>query len=342
MKLKKFFLFLFLSYAALIHAATQNQDGKTLQRIRERGYVICGVSQGLTGFSTVDDRGKWQGLDVDFCRAIAAATLGDVNKVKFIPLSAKERFTALQSGDIDILARNTTWTYLRATTLGLNFIGVLYYDAQGFLVRKSAKVSDATQLDDVIVCTNTGTTTELNIADFFKAHQLKYQILTFEKTDETLAAYESGRCDVYSTDLSGIAAQLLKLAHADEHLILPNRISKEPLSPMVRNDDNQWEQIARWTLYTLINAEEMKINQNNVRAKSIEPNIHVQRFLGQKDDYGSRLGLSPDWAFQIIRQVGNYNDIFERNLGRQSPMKLQRGLNALWTEGGILYAPPFR
>lgn len=342
MKLKKIFLFHLFLISTHLYAAVQNHDGQTLQLVRERGYLICGVSQGLTGFSTVDDQGKWQGIDVDFCRAVAAAALGDANKVKFVPLSAKERFTSLQSGDIDVLSRNNSWTYLRDTTLGLNFIGVIFYDAQGFLVRKSANIKDATQLSNVIICTNTGTTTELNIADFFKAHQLKYQILTFEKTDETLAAYESGRCDAYSTDLSGITAQLLKLAHPEQHVVLPNRISKEPLSPMVRQGDNQWEQIVRWTLFAIINAEELKINQENVRAKLNEPNISLQRFLGQKDNYGSKLELAPDWVFQVIRQVGNYQDIFERNLGSQSPMKLQRGLNALWSEGGILYAPPFR
>ncbi|HRE30701.1 MAG TPA: amino acid ABC transporter substrate-binding protein, partial [Candidatus Berkiella sp.] len=285
------------------------------------------------------DQGHWQGLDVDFCRAVAAATLGDANKVKFVPLSAKQRFTALQSGDIDLLSRNTTWTYLRDTSLGLNFIGIIYYDSQGFIVRKSSKVNSASELDGAIICTNAGTTSELNITDFFKSKGLRFQVLTFE----TLAAYEMGRCDAYSTDMSGLAAERLKLADATQHVILPEKISKEPFSPMVRQGDDHWNEIVRWTLYALIDAEEMNINQKNVKEKYLnDKNIHVERILGKQANFANKIGLKDDWVYQVILQVGNYGEIFERNIGKDSPLKIERGLNALWDRGGILYAPPFR
>ncbi len=320
----------------------KNTYGETLALIKQRGYLICGVSQGLTGFSTVDDKGNWQGLDVDFCKAVAAAVLRDANKVTYIPLSAKDRFTALQSGDIDLLSRNTSWTFLRDTTLSLNFIGVIYYDAQGLMVKKSIKVTSAKELNGAIVCTNTGTTTELNIADFFKANNLKYQIITYEKTDETLAAYESGRCDVYSTDMSGLAAQKLKLKSPEDHLILPEKISKEPLSPLVRQGDDAWANIVRWVLFSLINAEELGITQHNFKEKMNSTDSNIQRLLGKKDNLGEKIDLPNDWALQVISQVGNYGEIFERNIGNQSQLKIERGINALWTQGGILYAPPLR
>lgn len=323
-------------------ASPKNINGETLSIIKNRGYVICGVSQGLTGFSTVDDKGHWQGLDVDFCRAIAAATLGDANKVSFVPLSAKDRFTALQSGDIDLLSRNTSWTFIRDTTLGLNFIGVIYYDGQGILVKKTSHIKSMSELDGAIICTNSGTTTELNIADYFKTHHLKYKIITYEKTDETLAAYESGRCDAYSTDMSGLAAQKLKLKNPENHIILPEIISKEPLSPMVRQGDAAWENIVRWVLFVLINAEELKITQQNVDSQLNSTDSNIQRLLGKKDNLGEKIDLSNAWAFNIISQVGNYGEIFERNIGLGSPLKLERGINALWTNGGIMYAPPLR
>ncbi|MCS5710519.1 transporter substrate-binding domain-containing protein [Candidatus Berkiella aquae] len=326
-----------------VQAQPKTVQGGTLQHVQQRGYLTCGVSQGLAGFSTVDDQGHWQGLDVDFCRAVAAATLGDANKVKFVPLSAKQRFTALQSGDIDLLSRNTTWTYLRDTSLGLNFIGIIYYDSQGFIVRKSSKINSAAELDGAIICTNAGTTTELNITDYFKSKGLKFQVLTFEKSDETLAAYEMGRCDAYSTDMSGLAAEQLKLSDASAHIILPEKISKEPFSPMVRQGDDHWNEIVRWTLYALIDAEEMNINQNNVKEKYLnDKNIQVERILGKQPNFANKIGLKEDWVYQVILQVGNYGEIFERNIGQNSPLKIERGLNALWDRGGILYAPPFR
>lgn len=334
-------LCLFIS--SKLFAQPNIERGATLTQIQKRGYVNCGVSQGLAGFSTVDDQGQWQGLDVDFCRAVAAATLGDARKVKFVPLSAKQRFTALQSGEIDLLSRNTTWTFLRDTLLGLSFSGVIYYDGQGFMVRKKSNISHANELGGAIICTNAGTTSELNLTDYFKSLGLKIQVLTFEKSDETLAAYEMGRCDVYSTDVSGLAAQMLKLADASKHQILPERISKEPFSPMVRQGDDHWSEIVTWTLFALIDAEEMGVNQLNVSDKlKNDPNLNVQRLLGKQPDFANKIGLKNDWVYQVIFQVGNYGDIFERNLGKQSPLKIERGLNALWNQGGILYAPPFR
>ncbi len=335
-------LFALLALSPYVFAKPKNIPGETLELILKRGYLLCGVSQGLTGFSTVDDKGKWQGLDVDFCRAVSAAIFGDASKVSFIPLSAKDRFTALQSGDIDLLSRNTSWTFLRDTTLSLNFAGIIYYDAQGFMVKKSLNIKDAKELNGAIICTNTGTTTELNIADFFKAHNLKYQIITFEKSDETLAAYEAGRCDAYSTDMSGLAAQKLKLNNPEEHTILPDRISKEPLSPMIRQGDDSWDNIVRWVLFALINAEELGITSTNIKEKLNSQDSNVQRLLGKKDNLGSKINLPNNCFYQTIAQVGNYGEIFERNIGIQSPLKIERGLNALWLHGGILYAPPLR
>ncbi len=345
MKLKIKWLVLIIGWLACsfqVMAQPKNSPGETLAQVLKRGYLICGVSQGLTGFSTVDNKGHWQGLDVDFCRAVAAATLGDANKVSFVPLSAKDRFTALQSGDIDLLSRNTSWTFLRDTTLGLNFVGVIYFDGQGLMVHKSPKIKSIKDLDGVVICSNTGTTTELNIADYFKAHHLKYQIITFEKSDETLAAYETGRCDVYSTDISGLAAQKIKLSSPDEHYIFPEKISKEPLGPMVRQGDVAWTDMIRWILFALINAEELQVTQHNVQSRLNDDDSNIQRLLGKKDNLGEKIGLKNDWAYNIILQVGNYGDIFDRNLGQSSPLKLERGLNALWNQGGILYAPPFR
>lgn len=331
-----------INFTTIAFAKEALSKEQTLQLVLQRGYLICGVSQGLPGFSTVDDKGNWQGMDVDFCRALAAGVLGDAAKVKYIPLSAEERFTALQSGEVDLLARNTTWTFERDTALGLNFIGVLYYDHQGLMVHKSSGIKTIKDLNGAIICTNRGTTTELNIADYFQTHHLKYEIITFAKTDETLEAYEMGRCDVYSTDASGLAAQRLKLANKDDHIILPDEVSKEPLGPLVRQGDDQWSNITKWTLFAMINAEEMKITSQNVEQKLKETDIVIQKFLGKEGDFGEDIGLKKDWVYQIIRQVGNYGEVFERNLGKASPLQIDRGLNALWNQGGILYAPPFR
>ncbi len=257
-------------------------------------------------------------------------------------MSAKERFTALQSGEVDLLARNTTWTYSRDASLGIDFTGILYFDGQGFMVSKASGVKSVKELSGATICTNTGTTTELNLADYFSAHHLEYEVLSFESTDETLAAYKTGRCDVYTTDASGLAAQRLKLAKPDEHIVLPEVISKEPLATAVRQGDDQWANIVRWSLYAMLNAEELHVSSKTVdkMLKSKDPNI--QRLLGTQKGLGERIGLKDDWGYQIIKQVGNYGEIFDANLGKDSPLKIQRGLNALWNDGGIMYAPPIR
>jgi general L-amino acid transport system substrate-binding protein len=317
--------------------------GPTLDAVKARGQLACGVSQGLPGFSNPDDKGNWQGIDADYCRAVAAAVLGSAAKVKYTALSAKERFTALQSGEVDILSRNTTWTITRDAGLGLVFAGVIYYDGQGFMVRKSLNVKSAKELDGAQVCMNAGTTTELNAADFFRTNKLKFQPVVFEKSDETVAAYEAGRCDAYSTDASGLYGERLKLKNKDEHIVLPEIISKEPLGPAVRQGDDQWLNIARWTLYAMIGAEEYGVTAQNVeqmRAGSVNPEI--RRLLGVEARIGTQLGLADSWAYEVVRQVGNYGEVFERNVGPKTPLGIARGLNRLWTEGGLMYAPPIR
>jgi general L-amino acid transport system substrate-binding protein len=318
-------------------------NAATLDTVKDRQALICGVSQGAPGFSTVNDKGEWGGIDVDFCRGLAAAVLGDATKVKFTPLSSKERFTSIQSGDVDILARNTTWTMSRdGGGIGLSFIGVLYYDGQGFMVKKNLGVDSAEKLAGAGVCTNAGTTTELNIADFFRARNQKYDIVTFEKSDEAVAAYVAGRCDVYSTDTSGLYGYRLRLASPDDHVIMPEVISKEPLGPAVRQGDDQWFKIARWVLFAMINAEELGVTSKNVDEMKNSPNPEIKRLLGMEGDFGEKLGMSKDWAYQAIKAVGNYGEMFDRNLGEGSPLKIRRGLNNLWNKGGILYAPPVR
>ncbi|MDO6459486.1 amino acid ABC transporter substrate-binding protein [Granulosicoccaceae sp. 1_MG-2023] len=326
--------------ATLIPAMSAQAAG-TLDNVKEKGFIQCGVSTGLPGFSAPDDKGNWSGLDVDYCRALSAAVFGDPDKVKYTPLSAKVRFTALQSGEIDILSRNTTWTMSRDTDFG-NFVGVMYYDGQGFMIPKALEVSSATELDGAAVCTQTGTTTELNVADFFRSNGLNYTVVAFEKYDEVVAAYDSGRCDVYTTDRSGLAAQLPKMSKPEEHMILPDIISKEPLGPVVRADDAAWEDAARWTLNCLVNAEEMGVTSANVMdmAKSDDPNL--QRMLGAEGALGSKIGLPDDFCAQVVAGVGNYGEIYERHVGTSTPINLERGLNALWKDGGILYAPPMR
>lgn len=316
--------------------------GETLRRVRNRGFVQCGVSQGLPGFSSPDERGHWSGIDVDFCRALAAAIFGDPAKVRFRPLSAKDRFTALQSGEIDILSRNTTWTMSRDTQLGFDFIGVTYYDGQSFMVRKAAGIKSAKDLAGGTICTETGTTTELNLADYFRSRGLSYKVLSFEKNEEALVAYDRGRCDAYTTDASGLYAQRLKLTDADANMVLDDVISKEPLGPAVRQGDPQWEDIARWTLNALLNAEELGITSDNLDEMLESDNPRVKRLLGREGAYGEAVGLRPDWAAHAIRAVGNYGQMFERNVGTETPLGIKRGLNALWTEGGVQYAPPVR
>lgn len=339
--MKKTLLAIGLGTAVSMTAATAAFAG-TLDDVKAKGFVQCGVSQGLPGFSNADAKGNWSGLDVDVCRGMAAAIFGDATKVKFTPLSSKERFTALQSGEIDVLSRNTTWTATRDTALGLNFAGVNYYDGQGFMVRKSLGVTSALQLGGAAVCTNTGTTTELNVADYFRANNMKFEVVAFEKSDEVVAAYDKGRCDVYTTDQSGLFAQRLKLSNVNDHIVLPEIISKEPLGPVVRQGDDQWFNLVRWTHNAMLNAEEMGITSANVDEMLKSKNPAVLRFVGKEGSFGENLGVKNDWAYNIVKQVGNYAESFDRNVGPKTPLGISRGLNALWSKGGIQYAPPIR
>jgi len=319
-------------------------DGRadTLTNVKQRGHLKCGVSQGLPGFSTADKGGHWFGIDVDLCRAIAAGVLGDPNKVKYTPLSAKERFTALQSGEIDILSRNTSYTLQRDASLGINFAGVIYYDGQGFMVHKKLGVSAAEQLVNASICINIGTTTELNVADFFRSKKIKYKLVTFEKNDEVVAAYDAGRCDAMSSDQSGLYADRTKLKHPEDHLVLPEKISKEPLGPAVRHGDDRWADIVRWTLFTLLEGEELDVGIKTMAESMKSTNPAVRRIVGLEGELGNNLGLDPEFAKRILAQVGNYGEIFERNLGQASPLKIDRGVNNLWSKGGLHYAMPFR
>jgi len=332
---------IFAAIAALL-ANSGVAHAQTLKKVMERGALICGVTQGLPGFSTPDDRGNWAGFDVDFCRAMAAAIFNDAGKVKFSPLSAKDRFTALQSGEIDVLARVTSWTLSRDTALGLNFAAVTYYDGQGFLIRKSLKVNSALELNGASICTQTGTTSELNLSDFFRTQKIKYELVAFATADEVVKAYDTGRCDVFSTDLSQLYAERLKLTNPNDHGILPEIISKEPLAPVVRHGDDQWLDIARWTHFAMLNAEELGVSSKNIgdALKSDRPD--VMRLVGTEGSFGEGLGISKAWAERIIRLVGNYGEVFERNLGAGSRLAIPRGINNLWNKGGIQYAPPIR
>jgi general L-amino acid transport system substrate-binding protein len=318
--------------------------GKTLDAIKARGSVICGVNTGLAGFSAADSQGNWTGLDVDTCRAIAAAVLGDGNKVKWVPLTAQQRFTALQSGEVDILARNTTWTLTRDASLGLSFAGVTYYDGQGFMVPVKAKVKSAKQLKGATVCVQSGTTTEKNLTDFSRANNLNMKPVVFEKQEAATGAYFSGRCVAFTTDASGLASIRNKEAKdPKEHIILPELISKEPLGPVVRRGDDEWFAIAKWVVFGLIEAEEYGITQANVdkMAKESQDPV-VMRIVGSSEDTGKLLGLDKDWMVRAIKTVGNYGEMFERNVGPKTALNLPRGVNALWNKGGIMYAPPVR
>jgi general L-amino acid transport system substrate-binding protein len=329
--------------ASLALAAGANAaKSPSLERVKKNGFLRCGVNEGLPGFANPDSKGNWSGFDVDFCRALAAVILNDPSKVRFTPTSAKVRFTTLQSGEVDLLSRNTTWSMSRDVQLGLEFIGVTYYDGQGFLVPKKLKVTSAKQLNGATVCTNTGTTTELNLADYFRSNNLKYKIIAFEKNAEVLAAYDAGRCDAYTTDASGLYAERLKLKKPDEHLILPEIISKEPLGPAINHGDQQWGDVVRWTLFALVNAEELGVTSKNVDQMLKSTNPEIRRLLGVEGAFGESLGLTNDFAVRAIRKVGNYGEIFERNVGQGSPLKIKRGLNALWNKGGVMYAPPIR
>jgi len=337
-------LLLSVSAAVGLFAALPAHAGKTLDQIKQRGQVICGVNTGLAGFSQADSNGNWTGLDVDVCRAIAAAVLGDGNKVKWVPLTAQQRFTALQSGEVDILSRNTTWTLTRDASLGMEFTGVTYYDGQGFMVPTSAKVTSAKQLKGATVCVQSGTTTEKNLTDFSRANNLNIKPVVFEKLEAATGAYFSGRCVAYTTDASGLASTRNKEAKdPKEHIILPELISKEPLGPAVRRGDDEWFTIVKWVVFGLIEAEEYDITQGNVdkmAAESKDP--VVMRIVGTSEDTGKLLGLNKDWMVKAIKTTGNYGEIFERNVGPKSALNLPRGVNALWNHGGIMYAPPIR
>jgi len=334
--------FLFMAPMAVYFALLTAVNATTLDDVKKKGFVQCGVSQGLKGFSSPDDKGNWTGLDVDLCRAIAAAIFGDPDKVKFTPVSAKERFTALQSGEIDVLSRNTTWTLSRDTALGFDFRAVTYYDGQGFMVRESSGIKSAKELDGATVCVLLGTSTSLTLADYFRSNNMKYEPISFEKDDEVVAAYESGRCDTYTTDVSGLYANRLTLKNPGDHIILPEIISKEPLGAVVRHGDNQWGDTVSWALFAMINAEELKIDSKNVAGMRESDNPEIRRLLGTEGKFGEGMGLSDDWALNIISKVGNYAEVFDRNVGKGSPLGIPRGLNALWNQGGIQYAPPIR
>jgi len=339
--MKKTIVSALLSATALTGFATA-ASAATLDEVRSKGFVQCGVSQGLPGFSNPDSAGNWTGMDVDLCRGVAAAVFGDATKVKYTPLSAKERFTALQSKEVDLLSRNTTWTATRDTSLGLNFAGVNYYDGQGFMVRKDLGVKSALELSGASVCTNTGTTTELNVADYFRANQLEYEIVAFEKADEVVQAYDAGRCDVYTTDQSGLYAQRLKLTNPGDHTVLPEIISKEPLGPVVRQGDDQWFNVVKWVHFAMLNAEELGVTSANAEEMKGSEDPAIKRLLGTEGEFGSQLGIDNAWAFNVVSQVGNYGEVFDRNVGPDTPLAIERGVNALWSKGGLQYAPPIR
>lgn len=331
-----------LGLTGLAAAQSGDKTSRTLEQVKARGTLSCGTNTGLAGFALPDDKGNWAGIDVDVCRAISAAIFNDPNKIKFVPLTAKDRFTALQSGEIDVLSRNGTWTQSREADLGLLWTGVNYYDGQGFMVRKKLNISSAMELSGASVCVQQGTTTELNLADYFRSNNMKYEVVAFATANEAIKAYDSGRCDAYTTDQSGLYAERIKLTNVDEHVVLPDVISKEPLGPAVRQGDDQWFNLVKWAHFVMLNAEELGITKANVdeRLKSTVP--EVRRLLGVEGDYGKALGLTPDWGFRIIKHVGNYGESFNRNLGEGSRLKIKRGLNALWNKGGLQYGPPVR
>lgn len=328
--------------AASVMATPVAAQKDTLTTIRERGVLLCGSSPGVAGFSKPDKDGRWVGFDTDICRALAAVVLNDKDKVRFVPLSSKDRLIALQSGDVDVLPRTTTWTIARNAAQGVQFTAVNYYDGQGFLVRKGLKITSAKELNGATICVAQGTTSELNLADYFRTHGMKYEIVTFVNSEEGFHAYANGRCDAYTTDLSALAAQALNLARPDDHVLLPEVISKEPLGPWVRQGDERWFNLVRWTVMALVNAEELGITQTNVDEMLKSKNPEVRRFLGLDGNFGEPLGVPQDWVVRIIRTVGNYGESFDRHLGVGSNLKLPRGINNLWTKGGLQYSAPFR
>ena len=320
--------------------------GKDLDAIKSRGALICGVPTGTAGFGLADSQGKWVGLDVDVCRAVSAAIFGDAEKVKYVPLTAQQRFTALQSGEVDMLSNNTTATLQRDTALGLDFTVVTYYDGQGFMVNKKLGVKSAKELNGATICVAPGTTTELNLADYFRAQKMQFKPVVIEKVEEIRAAFFSGRCDVYTTDASGLyatrAANVPPPAKPEDFIVLPEIISKEPLAPAVRHGDNQFEDIVRWSQFAMLEAEEYGITSKNVDDMLKSDNPTIKRILGTTPGMGKALGVDEKWVYNIVKQVGNYGEIFDKNVGANSPLKINRGLNNLWTKGGIQYAPPIR
>lgn len=331
-----------LSLVAITGLMASTLSADTLETTKAQGYLKCGVNTGLPGFSEVDANKQWRGIDVDVCRAVASAVLGDASKVKYVPLTAKERFTALQSGEIDMLSRNTTWTQTRDTSLGLNFAGVSYYDGQGFLISKDLGVMRATELDGATVCIQAGTTTELNLADYFKTKGMTYNPITYDTTDQVFKGFESGRCDLITSDASQLYALRSRMENPSKYKVLPEIISKEPLGPLVRQGDDVWFNIAKWSLNAMKTAEEYGVTSANVDEMLNSKNPEIKRLLGIDGKLGENLKLDPKWAYNIIKQVGNYGESFERNIGQDSPLKIDRGINALWTEGGLQYSPPFR
>ncbi|RXE46678.1 amino acid ABC transporter substrate-binding protein [Chromohalobacter israelensis] len=329
--------------ALLLSGFATASQAATLDDVKERGNLNCGVNVGLAGFSAPDSDGNWQGLDVETCRGIASAIFGDPDNVVFTPLTAKERFTALQSGEIDVLSRNTTWTATRDNSLGLNFTATTFYDGQGFMVSKDLNVESLEDLNGASICIQSGTTHELNLADYFPSRDIEINTVTFDTPDQTAQGFAHGRCDVLTSDTSQLSALRLQLPEPDSVEILETLISKEPLGPVVRQGDDQWLDIVQWTIFAMVNAEEMGVNSDNVdEMRDNPPNPGVARLLGKDGNYGEQLGLPNDWAYNIIKNVGNYGEVFATTVGEDSPLKIQRGMNALWNEGGILYAPPIR
>ena len=322
--------------------ATSAAHAGTLDDIKKRGELRCGVTQALAGFSVADDKGRWTGLDVDYCRALASAIFHDPEKVTFRTTSSKERFTVLQSGEIDVLARVTTWTTSRDVDMPFDFIGVNYYDGQGFMVRKDLGIKSVKDLSGASICTNTGTSTETNMADYFKANDLEYKPVIFEKSEEVKSAYDAGRCDAYSSDVSGLYVQRKLLANPDAHDILPEVISKEPLGPLVRQEDPAFKDLAAWTHHCMVNAEEYGVTQANVDEMKNSNNPNIRRLLGVEANGADKLGVGQDFCYHIVKNTGNYGEAYDRNVGKDSPLGIERGLNRLWNQGGIMFAPPLR
>lgn len=328
--------------AALFSMCGVAQAGETLNAVKKKGFVQCGVHTGLPGFGIANSQGVWEGIDVDMCKAIAAMVFGDATKYKTTPVTTQQRFTALQSGEIDVLTRNTTATLTRDTTLGLMSAGINYYDSQGIMVKKELGVTSAKELDNATICVQPGTTTELNLADWFRAHKLSFTPVVINSPDEAMRSYEGGRCDAFTTDKSGLATVRATLANPDAHVILPEDFSKEPLGPMVRQGDDEWFMVVRWALNAMLEAEEYGITSQNVDEMLKSTNPNIQRILGVTGETGKGLGIDNKWGYNIIKQVGNYGESFERNIGMSSPMKLERGLNAQWKDGGLMYGWPIR